>query len=193
MLERRDHGAVLCSAGQLGGQDQWPVEPRAEPVGDQVVGLAGGEVGGVVTRVGEGQAHREQRDGEDHQHEPAQPSRTGRAGVARCGSTSTRTPARPRAPADWSRPGRWSRSMARPEKPSMAGSKVRADNITAMTARIVPTARPSRYCWPIRNSPHREMMHGGPGEEHGPSGRGHGPDDGVAGGRGLRRGPGGSG
>ena len=29
--------------------------------------------------------------------------------------------------------------------------------MTAMTARIVPTARPSRYCWPTRNSPHNEM------------------------------------
>ena len=63
----------------------------------------------------------------------------------------------------------------------MAGSKVRAANMTAMTARIVPTARPSRYCWPTRNKPHKGDEHGGPGEQHGPPGGGHGPDDGVAG------------
>src|ERR1019366_7098198 len=40
----------------------------------------------------------------------------------------------------------------------MAGSKVSAAAITASTATIVPTARPTRYCWPISSSPSSEMM-----------------------------------
>ncbi len=31
VIERRDHSAVLCSAGQLGDHDQRPVEPRSQP------------------------------------------------------------------------------------------------------------------------------------------------------------------
>jgi hypothetical protein len=42
----------------------------------------------------------------------------------------------------WSRPGRCSLSMASPENPSMAGSRVMAASMTSTTAAMAPTARP---------------------------------------------------
>ena len=53
--------------------------------------------------------------------------------------------------------GRCKRSMARPAKPSMAGSNVKAAAITSTTAAIVPTASPWRNGSCRRKRPSKEM------------------------------------
>jgi hypothetical protein len=66
--QRVEHGGVLVGrAGQLGGNEQRAVVARAEALGDEVVGLAGGGVRGVGPGVGGAEPHREERDGEDDQ------------------------------------------------------------------------------------------------------------------------------
>ena len=47
---------------EVGGDDEGPVEPGAETLGQQVVGLASGERSRVVACVTERQTHREQRE-----------------------------------------------------------------------------------------------------------------------------------
>ena len=49
-------------------------------------------------------------------------------------------------------------SMARPEKPSMAGSRVVAANMTSTTAAMAPMARPRmKGSWRM-NRPHKERI-----------------------------------
>src|SRR5262249_10756075 len=59
-------------AGRAGGGDQLEraVEARAEAVGEQVVGLAGGAGGRVVALVGAAQPEREHRDRQRRDHRP---------------------------------------------------------------------------------------------------------------------------
>ncbi len=56
------------------------------------------------------------------------------------------------------RPGTWSLSTARPEKPSMAGSRVTAASMTRTTAAMAPTARPRMNGSWRMNRPSRERM-----------------------------------
>ncbi len=57
-----------------------------------------------------------------------------------------------------SRPGRCQRSMARPQNPSSAGSRVSAEAITSTTPAMADTARPCMNGRFIRNRPHSEMI-----------------------------------
>ena len=63
------HGGHVGRRRQGGGDDERAVEARAEPLRQQVEGLARGQRRRVVAGVGEGQAHGEQRDGQSHQHQ----------------------------------------------------------------------------------------------------------------------------
>ena len=80
---------------ELGGDHQRPVGAGAEALVDQVVGLPGHRVGGIVARVGEAEPHAERRRGERQQHrggsdrrdprpalDPACPARGGRVRAA---------------------------------------------------------------------------------------------------------------
>ena len=180
VLERRDHGAVLCPAGQLGGHDQRAVEPRTEPVGDQVVGLAGGEVGGVVAGVGEGQAHGEQRDGEDHQHD--QRGRTAQNGPALHGPA----PPPPEPPLGPGRRRLEEAGHVEPvDGPTGEAEHGRQQGQGGQHHRHDGEDRPDGETVEVlladQEQPAEGDDHGAPGEEHGPAGGGHGPDHGVAG------------
>ena len=69
------HHGLLRGARELHRQHQRAVAAGPEPLGEQVVGLAGGEVGRCVAVVGEGQVHGEQRqrqsDEDDERHSPS--------------------------------------------------------------------------------------------------------------------------
>ena len=103
-----------------------PVEPGPEPLGQQVVGLPRRQRSRVVAGVGEGQAHAEQRHGQQPpgRARPASPSpRPGAGSVGSSGARSRSVAAGRRSGAV---PGRCSLSMALPANPSRAGSRVRA-------------------------------------------------------------------
>ena len=71
--------AGVGARGHLGGEDERAVEARPEAVGEQVVGLAGGGVLGVVALVGEAEAQPEDRQRQHDQERRADEHRRPRA------------------------------------------------------------------------------------------------------------------
>ena len=105
------------------GEQERRGEARAERVGEQVVGLARGEAGRVVLRVGEAEAHARATERPAPAARRARRRPRTRDAVGRTGSSGTSARRRTTSRVLLTN-GTCRRSMLRPAKPSTAGSRV---------------------------------------------------------------------
>ncbi len=164
----------LCAAGSgvRATTRRGPLEPGAESVGDEVVGLPGGGPGRVVALVGRAQPDGEGGDGQERPSPRARPRRAAAGGVARTSAHRGPSPGAPRRSVGPSASRRRSRRprIRRPRTPNSAGRSV----VATATARatVIAAARPT----PVRkltleqDQPEHRDGNGRPGEDDGPPG-----------------------
>ena len=165
-------------AAQVGGDNERAVEPGAEALSQQVVGLPGSERGRVVAGVAERQAHREQRHRQHDQHGQRQGGADPRSPLHRAAPAAPEPPACG-GPAPGEQPGDVQPVDGRAREAEDRGqqgerrSQDQGDRDDG-GGREAVHERQAHH-----EQPEQRDHHGSAGEQHGAPGRGEGDDGGF--------------
>ena len=177
-VERRGHRGGRGGVGGLEHQGQRAVHPRAEALGEQVVGLPGGRTGGIVAGVGHGQAHAE--DGGGQQEQGAGPGHRGHdrpalhaAGPAVGHRLARRPPGPPAVHAEAVDPS--------PDHAEERGQQGDGAEHGHEHGGRRAEGEALQEAQPHQQQPEQGDHHGAAGEHHGPPGGAHGLHRGVVG------------
>ena len=173
-------------AVHAGHDDERPVEPGTEPLRQQVVRLPGGQGGWVVARVGEGQPHAEEREGERHEHERSQGAGEPRPPLHEA-APAVPEPVLGWRPTVWRRRGRCHLSMALPAKPEHGGQQGQGGNEHHEHGRDAGSGQADHVRLADEVEAEERDDHRAAGEEDRTARRHEGRDDRVARDRGPRR------